>query len=53
MRRAVRMSFSDEGDVRANSNAVLRPMPDDAPVINMVLPKRFLDMDVRGAILNI
>jgi hypothetical protein len=26
------------GAVRANSRAVLRPIPDDAPVIRMVLP---------------
>jgi hypothetical protein len=29
--------------VRANSNAVLRPMPDDAPVISIVLFARRLD----------
>ena len=43
MRLAVRISLRDWGDVRANSKAVLRPMPEEAPVIRMVLPLRRLD----------
>ena len=42
------MSLMDEGHVRANSKAVLRPMPDDAPVMRMVLPERFLAVGVSG-----
>ena len=42
-RRAVRMSLRSEGEVRANSKAVLRPMPDDAPVMRIVLPARRLE----------
>jgi hypothetical protein len=44
-RRAARMSFKLLGDVRANSKAVLRPMPEEAPVMRMVLPERRLDID--------
>jgi hypothetical protein len=47
-RRAVRMSLRLWGEVRANSKAVLRPMPDEAPVIRIVLPWRFLAVEVRG-----
>jgi hypothetical protein len=39
-RRAVRMSLRSSGWVRANSRAVERPMPDEAPVIKTVLPLR-------------
>jgi len=34
------------GDVRANSIAVLRPIPDDAPVTMIVLPSRRLPIAV-------
>lgn len=40
MRRAVRINFRFLGDVRANSLAVLFPMPDEAPVTTIVLPSR-------------
>lgn len=40
MRRAVRTSFRSSGLVRANSKAQERPIPDDAPVIRIVLPAR-------------
>ena len=40
--RAVRMSFRFLGEVRANSIAVLLPMPEEAPVMTMVLPSRRL-----------
>ena len=40
--RAVRMSLRFLGDVRANSIAVLLPMPEEAPVITIVLPSRRL-----------
>jgi hypothetical protein len=39
-RLAVKMSFRSSGCVRANSTAVERPMPEDAPVITIVLPLR-------------
>lgn len=43
MRRAVRISRRlFLGAVRANSKAVLRPMPEEAPVMTMVLPSRRL-----------
>ena len=42
MRRAVRMSLRFWGDARANSKAVDRPMPDEAPAIRTVLPLREL-----------
>jgi hypothetical protein len=42
----VRISLRSRGEVRANSKAVLRPIPDDAPVINIVLPLRFFSMEV-------
>jgi len=45
-RRAVRMSFRFLGDCRANSNAVLRPIPADAPVMTIVLPSRFFEADI-------
>jgi hypothetical protein len=51
-RRAVRISLRFWGEVRANSKAVLRPMPEDAPVIRMVLPDRFLDIDVDGGMMQ-
>jgi len=38
MRRAVRIKRRSLGAVRANSMAVLRPIPDEAPVIKIVLP---------------
>src|SRR5271156_5020806 len=40
MRRAVKMSLRFAGDARANSCAQLRPMPELAPVMRMVLPSR-------------
>lgn len=40
MRRAVRMSLRDCGEVRANSRAVALPMPLEAPVMRIVLPER-------------
>ena len=46
IRRAVSMSLRFLGDVRANSMAVLFPMPLDAPVITMVLPSRRLPIAV-------
>ena len=46
IRRAVKMSLRFLGDVRANSIAVLFPMPLDAPVITMVLPSRRLPIAV-------
>jgi hypothetical protein len=44
--RAVRMSFRSWGDVRANSKAVLRPIPEDAPVMRIVFPLRFFAIEV-------
>lgn len=44
MRRAVRISLRDLGEVRANSRAVERPMPEDEPVIRIVFPERLVDM---------
>ena len=38
------MSFRSFGKVRANSRAVARPMPDEAPVMRMVFPARRADM---------
>lgn len=46
MRLAVRISFSEEGELRANSRAHERPMPEDAPVIRMVLAWRFWAVEV-------
>ena len=40
----MRTSFKLSGLVRANSNAVERPMPDEAPVMRTVLPERRLDI---------
>lgn len=42
----MRTSLRLLGDVRANSKAVLRPMPDEAPVMRTVLPKRVFAIDV-------
>jgi hypothetical protein len=46
MRRAVRISLRFLGAVRANSCAVLLPMPELAPVIRTVLPSRRLAIAV-------
>ena len=40
IRRAVKIKRRSFGDVRANSNAVLRPIPEEAPVMRIVLPCR-------------
>lgn len=42
-RRAVRINRRFFGDVRANSCAVLLPIPEEAPVIKMVLPSSLFD----------
>jgi hypothetical protein len=42
IRRAVSISFRFWGAVRANSNAVLLPIPLDAPVMTIVFPSRRL-----------
>jgi hypothetical protein len=42
MRLAVTISFRFLGAVRANSFAVLRPIPEEAPVITIVLPSKRL-----------
>lgn len=34
------MSFRESGEVRANSRAVALPMPEEAPVMRIVLPER-------------
>ena len=46
IRRAVRMSLRFLGDVRANSMAVLFPMPLEAPVTTIVLPSSRLPIAV-------
>ena len=46
VRRAARRSLRLCGEVRANSRAVERPMPEEAPVMRMVLPERRLPMAV-------
>lgn len=47
IRRAVRMSRRSFGAVRANSMAVLRPMPEEAPVMRIVLPSMRLEIAER------
>jgi hypothetical protein len=51
MRRAVRISFRELGEVRANSSAQDFPMPLDAPVMRIVLPDRRLP--IAEAILSV
>lgn len=46
IRRAVRISRRFLGDVRANSTAVLLPIPEEAPVMTIVLPSRRLPIAV-------
>jgi hypothetical protein len=46
IRRAVKISLRLEADVCANSRAVLRPMPELAPVMRTVLPARFRAAEV-------
>lgn len=49
IRRAVRIRRKFFGDALANSTAVLRPMPEDAPVMTTVLPpSRFVELMVEG-----
>jgi hypothetical protein len=40
----VRIREREEGDVRANSSAVERPMPEEAPVMRIVWPWRREEM---------
>lgn len=46
MRRAVRISLRLSGELRANSRAVERPIPEEAPVMRMVLPERRFAVDI-------
>lgn len=46
IRRAVMISLRLDADVRANSRAVLRPMPELAPVMRTVLPDRLRAAEV-------
>jgi hypothetical protein len=41
----VRIRWREEGEVRANSSAVERPMPEEAPVIRIVWPWRREEME--------